>query len=67
MKMFEQTVESGLEDSSGEYETAAERNSRDWQDDDVRDIICNATPMKCQFLEPQIGDKNNKLHSCSER
>ena len=29
MKMFEQIVENELEDSLGEYETAAERNSRD--------------------------------------
>ena len=46
MKMFEQTVESELEDSSGEYETAAERNSRDRRADAVRDVICDVTHMK---------------------
>ena len=49
MKMFEQTVETELEDSSGEYETAAERKSRDRRADVVRDV----TPLKCQFLGPK--------------
>ena len=47
MKMFEQTVESELEDSSGEYETAAERNSRDRRADGIRDVICDVIPLKC--------------------
>ena len=49
MKMFEQTVESELEDLSGEYETTAERTSRDWQTDAVRDVIYDVTHMKWQF------------------
>ena len=49
MKMFEQTVESELEDSLAEYETAAERNSLDRRADVVCDVICDATPLKCQF------------------
>ena len=36
MKMFEQTVESELEDSSGEHETATERYSRARRADVVR-------------------------------
>ena len=47
MKMLEQTVESELEDSSGEYETAPERNSRDRRGDAVRDVGCDVTPPKC--------------------
>ena len=46
MKMFEQTNESELEDSLGEYETAAERYSRDRPADAVRDVICDITQMK---------------------
>ena len=46
MKMFEQTVESEVEDSSGEYETASERNSRYRWADAVRDVICDVTHMK---------------------
>ena len=46
VKMFEQTVESELEDSLGEYETATERNSRERRTDDVRDVICDVTHMK---------------------
>ena len=45
-KMFEQTVESELEDSLGEYGTAAESNSRDRRSDSVRGVICDATYMK---------------------
>ena len=37
MKIFEQTVESELEDSSGEYETEAERISRNRRADAVRE------------------------------
>ena len=58
VKMFEQTVESELEDSLGEYETAAERNSRDRRADVVRDVICDSTPLKCQFLGPKLQTKN---------
>ena len=47
--MFEQIVESELEDSSGVYETASERNSRDWRADAVRDVICDVSPLKRQF------------------
>ena len=46
MRMFEQTVESELEDSLGEYETAADRNSRDRRADAVRDVIGDITHMK---------------------
>ena len=49
MKMFEQTVESEMKDSSGEYETAAERNIRNRRADAVRDAICDVTPLKFQF------------------
>ena len=41
MKMVEQTFESELEDSSGEYETAAEINGSDQRTDAVRDVICD--------------------------
>ena len=47
MKMFEQTIGSELVNSSGEYETAAVRNSRDRRADVVRDVICDVTPLKC--------------------
>ena len=47
MKMFEQTVESELEDSSGEFETAAERKSRYRRADSIRDVICDVIPLKC--------------------
>ena len=36
--MYEQTVESELEHSSGEYDPAAESNSRDRRADAVRDV-----------------------------
>ena len=62
--MFEQTVESELEDSLGEYEIAAEKNSRDRRADVVCDVICDITPMKCQILGPRI---EKKLESWSER
>ena len=60
MKMFEQTVVSELEDSLGEHETAAERNSRDRRANVVRDIICDVIPLKCQFLNlgPRMETKN---------
>ena len=45
-EMLEQNVEIELDDSSGEYETAAERNSRDRRTDAVRDVICDGTHMK---------------------
>ena len=52
--MFEQTVESELEDSSGEHETATERYSRARRADVVRDV----TPLKCKFLGPRMETKN---------
>ena len=58
MKMFEQTVENKLEDSSGEYETAAERTSRNRRPDAVRGIICDVTRLKCRFLGPRMATKN---------
>ena len=58
MKIFEQTVESELEDSLGEYEIAAEKNSRDRRADVVCDVICDITPMKCQLLGPRMEKKN---------
>ena len=45
-EMFVQTVENELEDSSGEYETAAETNSRDRRAGAVRDVISDVTHMK---------------------
>ena len=54
MKMFEQTVKSELDDSSGKYETATERNNRDRRADAVRDVICDVTRMKWQFLGPRM-------------
>ena len=57
VKMFEQNVESELENSSGEYETATERNSRERRTDDVRDVICDVTHMKWQFLGPRMETK----------
>ena len=65
MKIFEQTVESELEDSLGEYEIAAEKNSRDRRADVVCDVICDITPMKCQLLGSRMETK--KLESCSQR
>ena len=62
MKMFEQTVESELEDSSGKYDTAAETNSRNRRADAVCDVICDVT--NDNFLGPEWRQK--KL-SCSER
>ena len=56
MKMFEETVESELEDSSGEYETAVERNS-DRRADAVRDGSCDVTHVKWQFLGPRMETK----------
>ena len=53
MKIFERTVESELEDASGEYATAAEKNS-DRRADAVRDV----TPLKCQFLGARMETKN---------
>ena len=57
--MFEQNVESELENSSGEYETATERNSRERRTDDVRDVICDVTHMKWQFLGPRMETKKS--------
>ena len=54
MKMFEQTVESVMENSSGKFEIAAERNSRDQRADAVRDV----TPLQFQFLGPKMETKN---------
>ena len=52
-------VESELEDSSGKYETAAETNyNRDRRADAVRDVICDVTHMKWQFLGPRMETKN---------
>ena len=45
-KMFERTVKSELEDSLGEYETAAKRNSRDQRSDSVCDVIFDVANMK---------------------
>ena len=63
MKMFEQTVESGLEDSSGEH-TEAERNSRDRPADAVGDVICDVTHEMQSF---RAQNKDKKSQSCSER
>ena len=49
IKMFEQTVESELEDSSGEYETAAERNSRDRRAGAVCDVIVTSHHRNVNF------------------
>ena len=46
MKMFEETIESQLEDSSGKYETAAEMNIRDRRSDSFREVICDVAPMR---------------------
>ena len=61
MKTFEQTVESELEDSLGEYETAAERNSGDRRADIVRDVICDVTSLKCQFSGPRMETKKSLI------
>ena len=45
-KTLEQNVESELEDSSSENETAAERSSRDRQADAIREVICDVTHVK---------------------
>ena len=58
MKLFEQTIESELKDSLGEYETAAERNSRDQQAGVVCGVISDVTPLKCKFLGPRMERKN---------
>ena len=47
---MEQTVECEMEDSSGEHETVAERDSRDRRADTVRDVICDITHIKWQFF-----------------
>ena len=65
MKMFEQTVESELEDSSGEHETATERYSRARRADVVRWRRSRRHTIEMQIFRAQNGDK--KLQSCSER
>ena len=49
MNMFEQTVESEMEGSLGEYETTAERNSCNRMVDADRDVICDVTSLKFPF------------------
>ena len=64
---FEQTVESELKDSLGEYETAVEKNSRDRRADAVRNVICDVTPLKCQFLGLRMETKScNHARSAME-
>ena len=63
VKMFEQTVENEMEGSLGEYETAAERNSRDRRADADRDVICDVTSLKLRFWGPRM---EKKMHSCLE-
>ena len=58
IKMLEKPVESELEDSLYQYETAAERNSRDRRPDVFGVVICDVTPLKCQFLGPRMQAKN---------
>ena len=55
--MFEQIVECEMEDSSGEYEAAAERNSRNRRADDDCDVICDVTPLNFPFLGPRMEIK----------
>lgn len=59
MKMFEQTVESQMEGSLGEYETAAERDSRNRRAAADRDVICDVTSLKFRFLGPRMETKTS--------
>ena len=58
MKILEQTVKREIEDSSGEYENTAERNTPNRLADVVPDVIYDVTPLKFQFLAPRMDIKN---------
>ena len=65
--MFEQNIESELDDSSGKYKTAAERNSLDRRADAVRDVICDVTYMIDNFQAQTVIKGQTEVRHMSER